>query len=738
MIGQTLSHYEITALLGSGGMGEVYRARDPRLDRDVAVKVLPSDFARDPALRKRFEYEARALAALSHPNTVPIFDFGVHDGIAFAVMELLEGRTLEVEIKSGVIEPERAVDYATGIARGLVAAHAKDITHRDLKPANVMIMPDGHVKILDFGLSHRRDASAGDATVIDTALSGGVAGTPGYLAPERIRGETGDHRADIFAVGVIVHQMLTGKRPFERASTQETLAATLRDDAAELPGVPEDLAQLLRECLQKDPARRIGSASELERRLAACLQASATPPEMDSIAVLPFHNEAGDDEVEYLIDGLTDSLIDTLSCLPQLKVLARSTVFQRRDLHDRPLEVGRELGVRAVLTGRLQNVQETLVVRTELVDVTDGSRLWGARLRQPRGDLFAIEEQICEEITDKLRLRLSTDDRQALSRRRAGSAEARDAYMQGRFIWNRWKTAEAMRSAIGFFEQALSLDPMYALAFGGLADSYAILGNVKALPPEVAYPKAKDAALAGLAIDDQLAELHTSLGFIQRYWEWDWTAARRSFDRALQLNPGYSTAHRFKAHLLSGLAEHDLAIASAERSLALDPLSLILHTSVGDAYFYARRYEEAIDYYRKCIELDPAFTPGHTDLARALELTGCYEEALEEYEIAQRLAADRPSDPSAGLACVYASMGRREDALRIVDELRKASEAKYVSPYSIASIHACLGDVDAAVSWLQTALTSHDQTLVWVKVHPRLDPVRGTEGYAELLRQMKL
>lgn len=738
MIGKTLSHYEIVALLGEGGMGEVYRARDPRLDRDVAVKVLPPEFAQDAARRRRFEQEARTLAALSHPNTVPIFDFGVEEGIAFAVMELVDGRTLEVEIRARKIDASGAVDYAIGIARGLVAAHAKGITHRDLKPANVMIVPNGHVKVLDFGLAQQTGRSEDDTTLVGSTFPGGITGTAAYLAPERLRGELGDERADIFAVGVILHQMLTGRNPFERGSIPGTVTAVLRDDPEDPSGVPAGLARLIQDCLEKDAARRLGSAAELERRLIGCLEEPVSSKEMDSIAVLPFHNEAGDDEVEYLIDGLTDSLIDTLSCLPQLTVLARSTVFQRRDLHDRPLEVGRELGVRAVLAGRLQNLRGNLIIRAELVDVADGSRLWGARIRRPLGDLLEVEEQICEEITDKLRLQLSASEKETLARRRTGSPEAREAYMHGRFIWNRWKTADAMRSAIGFFEQALDLDPMYALAFGGLADSYAILGNVKALPPEEAYPKARDAALRGLAIDNQLAELHTSLGFIQRYWEWDWDTSRRSLDRALQLNPGYATAHRFKAHLLSGLAEHDLAIESAERSLGLDPLSLILHTSVGDAYFYARRYEEAISFYRKCIEFDPAFIPGHTDLARALEITGRYGEALEEFDVAHKLGTGSLSDPSAGLACVYASMGRRSDALRIVDQLQRMSQTKYVSPYSIASVHACLGDIETALDWLETALTSHDQTLVWVKVHPRLDPLRGSGRYEALLRQMKL
>jgi serine/threonine-protein kinase len=310
--------------------------------------------------------------------------------------------------------------------------------------------------------------------------------------------------------------------------------------------------------------------------------------------------------------------------------------------------------------------------------------------------------------------------------------------MRGRYIWNRWKSAESMRRAIHFFERAVELDPLYARAYAGLADSYGMLGNVKALPPEEAYPKAKSAALQGLAIDDQLAELHTSLGFVQRFWDWDWNASRASLNRALDLNPGYSTAHRFLGHLLCGLGEHDLAIAHTRRALDLDPLSLILHTAVGDAYFYARRYEEAMTWYRKCLELDATFVPGHTDLARSLELSGRFEEALEEFERARQLTSAAPNDPSAGLACVYASMGRSEEALAMQSELLARSPEQYVSPYSIASIHACLGDVESALTWLEKAYEEHDQTLVWVKVHPRLDVLRAEPRFQQILQKMRL
>ncbi len=750
MIGRRLSHYEITGLVGSGGMGDVYRARDVRLERDVAVKVLAPGVVGDAVLLARFEQEARALAALTHPNTVAIFDCGVEDGIAFAVMELLEGHTLAEEIRNGPVAIERAVAVALAITAGIAAAHAKGIVHRDLKPQNVFVTREGQIKILDFGLAKRiRPVGpvGNDAATMVATTPGTVLGTMAYMSPEMIDSGRAGPEADLFALGVILYEMLAGRHPFAGESAAAVMAAILRDEPPVLQGIPAELETLMRACLVKDPDRRLKSAADLEIRLRASLPeraevslppTPAVPTAIDSLAVLPFHNEAHDDNADYLIDGLLDSLIDSLSTLPRLKIMARSTVLRCAHMHDRPEEVGRELGVRAVLVGRLQKRGGDIIIRTELVDAGDGSRLWGERLRRPEGDLLQIEDEICREIAGRLRFKLSPEEADRLAKRPTTNPEAREAYLQGRFVWNRWKTPDAMRTAIGFFERALKLDPTFALAYGGLADSYNILGNIKAIPPGEAYPKAKTAALQGLAIDEQAAELHTSLAFIQRFWEWSWEESRRSFERAIELNPGYATAYRFFGQLKSGLGEHDGAVASARHALELDPLSPILHTALGDTLFYARRYEQAIAAYRGCIELDGGFIPGHTDLARVLEQTGRFTEALEEFRVADALAARDVSEPSSGMAHVLARMGRREEALAIVDQLVGLSDKQYVSPYGIASIFSCLGEVETALDWLERAYRDHDQTLVWIGVHPRLDPLRAEPRFQALLVRMDL
>jgi len=733
VIGRTVAHYTIVERIGKGGMGEVYRARDTRLGRDVAIKVLPDLVAHDPARRARFEREARAVASLSHPNTLAIHDFLIEDGLPIAVMELLEGETLRDALeRRGALPAGDAVEWAIQIARGLQAAHEKGIVHRDLKPENVFVTRSGPLKILDFGLAKQEETAAAlspdTPTVADPTRAGEILGTVAYMAPEQVRGAVVDHRADLFAFGVVVYEMLTGVHPFRRASSAETASAILRDAPpsmrAIVRGLPEDLEELVLGCLERRPERRVQSAAEILAGLEHAARPAATgpapafrdargdaAPEIDSLAVLPFRNESDDDEADYLADGLVDVLIDNLSQLPRLKVMARSTVQRYRDADTRPDEAGRALGVRAVLTGRLQERGGQLVIRSELVAAADGRRLWGSRFRRPRTDLLAIEEEIAREISEKLRFELTSEEKHRLRKRHTESPEAHEAYLQGRFVWNRWKTPEGMRTAIGFFERALELDPLYARAFAGLADSRSMLGNVKAIPPQEAYPAAKTAALQGLAIDDTLAELHTSLGFIQRAWEWDWDAAAASFRRAIELNPGYATAHRWYAGLLTNLGRHDEAVREAKRALELDPLSLIIHTAVGDALYYARRNDEAIGYYRRSIDMDPNFLPGHTDLARSLEQAGRHEEAIAEYRKAEMLAPQGPPEPSSGLAHVYARMGRREDALRIVEELKALSATRYVSPYGLGSIHACLGDVETALDWLERAYEEHDQTL---------------------------
>jgi serine/threonine protein kinase/tetratricopeptide (TPR) repeat protein len=755
--GTIVGPYEIVAPLGAGGMGEVYRARDPRLGREVALKVLPAVFASDPDRHRRFTQEAQAIGRLNHPNLLAVFDVGEHAGQPYLIAELLAGESLRQLLDRGALPLRTAVDYARQIAAGLAAAHGRGVVHRDLKPANLFITGDGRIKILDFGLAKVSPAAArndlAEATTAGVATGPGmVIGSIGYMSPEQMRGMPADSRADIFAFGVVLFEMLSGRQPFTRASAAETMSAVLHQDppslASLVPDLPPALDRVVRHCLEKNPEDRFHSVHDLALQLQDAAQPDSGSPSrprptrrrskaIDSVAVLPFHNVSGDAESEYLSDGITESILHTLSLLPKLRVMARSTVFRYKGRHDDALAVGRELGVRAVLAGRLMQRRDALGVQAELVDVNDGSLLWGARYDKRPGDLLAVQDEIAREISDRLRFKPTGAERRKLRQPATRDSEAYQSYLKGRFFWNKW-TPEGMRVSLGFYEQAIRIDPRYALAWAGLADSHAVLGNIKAVPPAEAFPRAKAAALKALEIDPDLAEAHASLGFVRRFFDWDWPAAERSFARALRLNPAYATAHRWYAQFLAGSGRHAEAVREAELALELEPLSIIIYTAVGDVLFYARRFDEAIGYYRRALELDPEFLPGHSDLARALEHSGRIEEAIAGYERAIRLAQGENADPSAGLANAYAVAGRRTEALAVLEELKSRRAAQYVSPWALASIYARLGEDETALDWLDRAYAEHDSTLVWVKVHPRFDRLRDHPRYQDLLRRMGL
>ena len=747
--GTRLGPYEIVATLGEGGMGEVYRAKDTRLGRDVAVKVLPAAFAEDRERLKRFELEAQAASALNHPNILTIFDVGVESGTSYLVTELLEGRTLREVIASSPASERRAIDWTLQIAHGLAAAHEKGILHRDLKPENVFLTRDDRIKILDFGLAKLTapDAEARSATSSTTV--GRVTedrvllGTMGYMAPEQIRGERVDQRADLFAVGCILFELVTGKSAFGRRSAAETIAATLTEAPARVPASSARLERVLARCLAKNRDERVASAARLvgELEVLADLDsdkrpAARRPKTLDSVAVLPFLNESADPDIAYLSEGIAESLLDALTRLPSVRVLARSTVMRFQSRVDEPIEVGRELGVRAVVTGRLRQRGDDLRITCELVRVEDGVRLWGRQYERPLSDLQTIRDEIGEALTDHLRGKKPSGKPKG-SGRRAQSAPAYQAYLRGRYAWNRW-TADSMRASIRHYDEAIALDPTYALAWAGLADAWAGLGQTQAIASAEAFPRSKAAAQRALELDDQLAEAHASLGFVRRFWDWDWSGSEIAFRRALELAPSYSTAHRWYGHLFTGLGRHDEALAEVRLALELDPLSLVIHTSVGDALFYARRYEESMVYYRRALDIDSEFFAAHSDLARSLEYCGRTPEAVEEYERAIRMAGNSIAGPSAGLANVLALAGRREEAREMLTALSRRRSERYVSPWALASIHARLDETDAALTWLERAYDEHDSTLVWLKVHPRFDALRDEPRFKALLGRMNL
>jgi serine/threonine-protein kinase len=761
--GSVLGRYHIVERLGEGGMGSVYRASDPRLERDVALKVLHED--PDPGRgidrRRQLRLEARALSRLMHPNIATLFDLDTHDGVDFLVLEYVPGHTLAHLLESGPLPEARARAIAVEVSEALEAAHEHGIVHRDLKPGNIILNPRGRAKVLDFGLARFQGSSTATMSTLKTADPvERFAGTMPYMAPEQIRGERTDARTDVWALGVIMHEMCAGARPFAGTDYSQLLYRIVHEAAPALrtlrPGVSPAYAAIVARCLEKDPARRFADAASLRRALRGddSAGALAVPEIMDaapasaepvsggairirSLAVLPLANRSGDPAQEFFVDGMTDALIADLAQIAALRVISRTSAMRFKG-SDKPLpEIARDLHVDGIVEGSALLAGGRVRITVTLIEAATDRSLWAKSYERELTDILTLQSEVARAIAEEVRVQVTPEERTRLEPKGPVNPAAHVAYLQGRYLWNRWNT-ESFRHSLERYREAIEADPGYALAWAGLADSYATLGNTNAMAPAEAYVKAREAAERGLALDPSLAELHASLAYVHRFHDWDWARAERGFLRALELNPGYATGRRWYAQFLSGLGRHGEAIAEAERALELDPLSLVIHTAVGDVLFYARRYERAVSYYRRCVELDATFGPGHTDMARALEHLGRHDEAIAEFLLGVGHTPGAGMPASTGLATLLAAAGRREEAGAMIAALIERSQAAYVSPYGIASAYAVAGENAKALDWLERAYEQRDGTLVWIKVHPRMDGLRAEPRFRELLSKMKL
>ena len=765
-------------------MGEVYRARDKKLDRDVAIKVLPESVAADAGALARFEREAKAVAALSHPNILSIFDFGTQNGVSYAVMELLEGETLRGKLDAGPIPQRQAVDYALQIAKGLSAAHERGVVHRDLKPENLFVTKDGHLKILDFGLAKRvEQVEAGKETSAPTASGhtqpGAVMGTVGYMSPEQVRGLPVDHRSDIFSFGAILYELLSGRRAFKSDTAADTMSAIMKEEPAELAesgrNISPALDGIVRHCLEKDPGNRFQSAKDIAFALGEASSGSAAAPALrttqtksrarafvwaaglaaalavlavavlwlrparsiDSLVVLPFVNAGGDPNADYLSDGITESLIDSVSQIPGIKVISRTSSFHYKGKDVSARTVGRELGVRAVLTGRIVQRGDTLSIRAELVDARDDTHLWGEEYDRRLSDILAVQEEIAKDISGKLRQRLTGEEKKRLTKRYTESAEAYSLYLKGRYHWSK-RTSEDLQKGIEYFQQAISKDPGYALAYTGLAESYAVLSLYSGLPAGETFPKAKAAALKALEIDDTLAQAHAVLATTYESFDWNFPAAEKEYRRAIALNPQYPTAHHWYSAHLAIMGRSDEAIEEAKQALELDPLSLIINTWRTVSFYYARRYDAALESARKTVELDKNFPPAHLWLGAVLEQRKLFPEAITELQEAVRLFGPR-NEAVAALGHAYAVSGQREEALRSIEQLKLWSK-QGLDPSVIALVDAGLGRNDEAIEWLEKAYNARSFWLIQLglKVDPRWDGLRADPRFQDLLHRIGL
>lgn len=750
-----VERYRLLSRLGSGGMGDVHLAEDTVLQRRVALKLLSRSGASavDEERSQRFLREARLASALSHPNIAQIFEFGDAGEVSFIAMEYVEGETLRDRIAHGPLGASEVIDIALQLFDALEEAHGKGIVHRDLKSANVMLTSRGRVKVLDFGLAKRVVAEAAGAPTHVNTAEGVIVGTVHYMSPEQALGRTVDVRSDIFSSGVVLYELLTGRLPFAGGSVAETLYRIVHSQpdpiAALNPRVPPLLERIVMKALDKQVEQRYQHAREVlidlrnvtpatEATRPRTAAAKRTSKVIDSLAVLPLQAMTAAAEMDYLADGITESLINALSQIPRLKVLARSTVFRYKASTLDPQAIGQALGVRAVLSGRLQMIGGRVLTRVELLDTADGTNIWGDQFQHASTDVLALEESLVEAIAEQLRVRLTRDEHRRLRKRHTENAEAYDAYMRGRFQLAK-RTAEGFSKAVECFEQAIAADDRYALAYAGLADCFTLLTTaryVDTLEP-ASMRRARIAAERAIALDGQLADAHCALGFVRFRVDWDWPGAQASFERACELNPGHATTRHRYALLLSALGRHDDALREIQRARELDPLSLIMRSAHGRILHFARRYVDAVDHYRQTIELDDSFRPAHFDLGMVLADLGRYDEAIAELD--KHIDQDGRRSVMLGvLGNILARAGRVERATALLVELRRRLAEGLATSADPAYILAALGNLDEAMELFEAACEQRAGLAVYFKVEPLLDPVRTHPRFPAMLRRLRL
>jgi serine/threonine protein kinase/tetratricopeptide (TPR) repeat protein len=741
-------------------MGEIYRARDTKLGREVAIKVLPKHLQQDEDALARFEREAQVISGLNHPNILTIHQVGKARvrgdwrATHYMVTELVDGVTLR-ELLAKELDGRKLIEYLAQVADALQKAHTAGVIHRDLKPENIMISSDGYAKVLDFGLAKFVGSWVGQDDAIRNTekfqtQQGIVIGTLGYMSPEQVQGRPLDNRSDIFSFGCILYEVLSGKRAFEAEGVVDTLHSILHAPPASLsPQITLELRRIVEKCLSKDAQARYDSMRSVAVALREALRnydgamrpvgkkirtaSTRSSTRIKSLAIMPFVNASNDPETEYLSDGVTESIIYSLSRLgKRLRVMARSTVFAYKGKAFTPQQLAADLGVMAAVTGRVQRLGTNIVINIELVNTRDGSQMWGDRFRTPFADIFDVQDEIATQISDQLKLQLTTNEKQRLAHRATKVSEAYELYLKGRYHANK-RTTEGVERAINHFERAIEIDPTYALAHAGLADCYAILSARYLAPPGEGYARADLEARRAAELDPMLAEPHATLGLVAFLYQWNWPDADRELRRAITLDSAYATAHQWYSIFLNCMDRREEALREGRMAVELEPLSMLLNVNYADLLYFAERYEDALSHVHRTLELENYFL-AHFLIGRIHAAQGQYREALEEIETAIRMEGRYP-ELVAGLGYVYGMLGETKHARSILEELRAIADKSFVAPIFFAEVYLAVGDYDNALIHAEEFVKMRGE-LAELLVGPRFAPLRRDHRFGEMLRRL--
>ena len=725
--GLRLGPYEILSPVGSGGMGEVYRARDTRLERVVALKVLHPQVGADQGLRLRFEREARLVAALNHPHICTLFDVGRQDDLQYLVMEFLDGQTLEAKARAGPLAPDAVHAYARQLASGLAAAHTRAVVHRDIKPSNLFLTDDGVVKILDFGIASEAMVPP-DAETIARTAAGVFVGTMAYASPEQLRGDPVDERADIFSLGVVLYELVAGRSPFERRTAIDQMGAILHEDPPALSsGVPLPLAFAIMRCLAKRPQDRFQSARELQQQLDST-PAAATRPAA-SIAVLPFADLSAQRDQEYLCDGIADELITALMSLDGVRVASRTSAFQFKGKLEDLVDIGRRLRVNTVLEGTVRVAGPKLRVTVRLTDVTEGFQVWTEKYDRPLDDIFAVQDEIAHAVVERLKIALSSDAPIVVGG--TANMEAYALYLKGRHELFKHDLMAGMAS----LNAAVDRQPDYAEAHAMLAYGYMMLSFAN-LPPRQVMPMAKQAASRALELNPNLAEGHLALGTVLHWYDWDWDGAEAAFKRAIALSPGNANARFNYSELLTTRGRADEAIVEAARAIELDPVSPYISRSMADALYMSGQFEKALAHTYRIRTMDPTFFTNYWPMGLSLACLGRYAEAVEAFETGRTHAFGDPNiEGFIGWAAALG--GDRQKALDAIAALEARRAAGYVSAGAIAIVHQGLGDMDTAMAWFDKAVQDRTGECAVFWINPSYAHARQDARFRALVAQVE-